>query len=434
MDVTVGRPQPNAAVVAARRAAFRLLPFLGLLYAISYLDRANIGYAALTMNADLGLSAAAYGLGAGLFFIGYFIFEVPSNIILHRVGARIWISRIMVSWGLVAAGMAFIQGEVSFYVLRFLLGVAEAGFFPGIILYLTYWFPRAQRARMIALFILAVPVSSVITGPLSTWLVENGDGALGFAEGWRFMYLVEGLPAVLLGVVVLFVLPNRPRDARWLSPAESSALEAAVAQDEPADGPVRTVRAGLTDPLVLALSFVYFGVSFGFIVLAFFLPQVVQGFAEQFGVAYSLTEIGLISVIPSAVAAVAMVLWARHSDRVQERRLHVAIPCLVGALAVGVALSMSSPLLVMLCMTVCAVGAYCAIPPLWQMPEALMSGVGAAVAIGLINSLGNLSGFVGAALIGGLQESTGSLAPGMWVSAAFMAAAGLVALTLRRAA
>ncbi|MGH3572973.1 MAG: MFS transporter, partial [Pseudonocardiaceae bacterium] len=200
-----------------RKVTVRLVPFLGLLYLINYLDRVNLGFAALTMNSDLGLSAAAYGLGAGLFFIGYFFFEVPSNIILHRVGARVWIARIMVTWGLVASATAFIQGEISFYVVRVLLGVAEAGFFPGIILYLTYWFPRAQRAKIVGLFFLAVPLSSVIGSPLSTLLIQSGNGLLGFDAGWRFMFFVEGVPAVLLGVLVLAFLPSRPRQAKWLT-------------------------------------------------------------------------------------------------------------------------------------------------------------------------------------------------------------------------
>jgi len=435
VDLTPARPLPpeaDLAEAAARKAAIRLLPFLGLLYAICYLDRANVGYAALTMNADLGLSAAAYGFGAGLFFLGYFFFEVPSNIILHRVGARRWIARLVVSWGVIASAMAFIQGEVSFYVLRFLLGVAEAGFFPGVILYLTYWFPRARRGRMTALFILAVPVSSVLAGPLSTWLIEYGGGVLWFEQGWRLMYFVEGLPAILLGVLVLVLLPSYPREARWLGREEAAALEAALAaENEQSHATVRTTRSALTDVRVLALSFVYFGLSFGFIVLGFYLPQVVQGFQEQFGVTYSLTEIGFVTSIPSGVAAVVMVLWARHSDRTRERRYHVAIPCLAAAAAVGPALTMNSPWLVMTCMTICAIGAYSAIPPLWQMPEAFLGGVGAAAAIGLINSVGNLSGFVGAAAIGWLQDATGSLSPGMWLSAAFMAAAGLVVLGIR---
>lgn len=411
-----------------RKVTIRLVPFLGLLYLINYLDRVNLGFAALTMNGDLGLSAAAYGLGAGLFFIGYFFFEVPSNIILHRVGARVWIARIMVTWGLVASATAFIHGEISFYIVRVLLGVAEAGFFPGIILYLTYWFPRAQRAKIVALFFLAVPLSSVIGSPLSTLLIQNGNGVLGFDAGWRFMFFVEGVPAVLLGVLVLAFLPSRPRQAKWLTEQESSALEARIAEEDAREVPV---RAALIDPRVIALSVVYFGIVYGLYVLAFFLPQVIKGFQKQFQVAFSLVEIGLITAVPYAVASVAMVLWARHSDRTGERAGHVAIAAFVGAVAIAAALYMNSPLLVMTCITVCAIGVYAAIPVFWQLPNAFLTGVGAAAGIGLINSFGNLSGFLGPYLTGWLQGLTGSFRPGLWVVAGFMVLAGVIALSLR---
>ena len=217
---------------AVRRAMWRLLPFLGLCYLLNYVDRVNVGFASLTMNADLGLSNAAYGLGAGLFFIAYFFFEVPSNVILHKIGARIWIARIMVTWGIIASATAFVQGEISFYIVRFLLGVAEAGFFPGIILYLTYWFPRVQRAKVVALFFLAVPVSTVVGSPISTLLIQYGDGALGFDAGWRFMFFVEGLPSVLVGFLVLLLLPDRPSKARWLSGEEQQALENKIAAED----------------------------------------------------------------------------------------------------------------------------------------------------------------------------------------------------------
>jgi MFS transporter, ACS family, tartrate transporter len=411
-----------------RKVTVWLVPFLGLLYLINYLDRVNLGFAALTMNGDLGLSAAAYGLGAGLFFIGYFFFEVPSNIILHRVGARVWIARIMVTWGLVASATAFIQGEISFYVVRVLLGVAEAGFFPGIILYLTYWFPRAQRAKIVALFFLAVPLSSVIGSPLSTLLIQNGNGVLGFDAGWRFMFFVEGVPAVLLGVLVLAFLPSRPGQAKWLTEQESSALEARIAEEDAREVPV---RAALIDPRVIALSVVYFGIVYGLYVLAFFLPQVIKGFQKQFQVAFSLVEIGLITAVPYAAASVAMVLWARHSDRTGERAGHVAIAAFVGAVAIAAALYMNSPLLVMICITVCAIGVYSAIPVFWQLPNAFLTGVGAAAGIGLINSFGNLSGFLGPYLTGWLQGLTGSFRPGLWVVAGFMVLAGVIALSLR---
>ncbi|WP_340682404.1 MFS transporter [Amycolatopsis coloradensis] len=417
---------------AVRKAMIRLVPLLGLLYLLNYLDRVNVGFAALTMNADLGISSAAYGLGAGLFFVGYFFFEVPSNVILHKVGARIWIARIMVTWGIVASATAFIQGEVSFYIVRVLLGIAEAGFFPGIILYLTYWFPRKQRAKIVALFFLAVPLSSVIGSPVSSLLIKHGDGVLGFDAGWRFMFFAEGVPSILLGVAVFFLLPSKPKDAKWLTPGERTALQSAIdAEDIREVGKEVSTRSALTDPRVLALSAVYFGIIFGLYVLAFFLPQVIKGFQEQFQTNYSIVEIGLITAIPYAVAAVAMVLWARHSDRTGERAGHVAIAAFVGAVAIAAALYLGSPLWVMIAVTLCAVGVFTAIPVFWQLPNAFLTGVGAAAGIGLINSFGNLSGFVGPYLTGWLQGLTGSFRAGMWAVAFFMAMAGAIALTFR---
>jgi MFS transporter, ACS family, tartrate transporter len=416
-----------------RKASRRLLPLLVLLYLVNYLDRVNVGFAALTMNADLGLSSAAYGLGAGLFFIGYFFFEVPSNIVLHKVGARLWIARIMITWGLVASATAFVQGELSFYVVRVLLGIAEAGFFPGVLLYLTYWFPRPERARIVALTFLAVPLSSVIGSPLSTLLIQHGDGLLGFDAGWRFMFFVEGLPAVLLGVAVLFLLPDRPTSARWLTRAEATALEEHLAAEDAREvGREVPMREALTDPRVLALSVVYFGIVFGLYVLAFFLPQVIEGFQEQFGTTFSLLEVGLVTAVPYAFAAAAMVLWARHSDRTGERAGHVAIAAFVGAVAIAAALYMNSPLAVMVCITICAMGVYAAIPVFWQLPTRLLSGVGAAAGIAMINSFGNLSGFLGPYLTGWLEDLTGSFRTGLWVVAALMVVAGLVALRSRR--
>lgn len=420
---------------AVRTATKRLIPLLALAYLLNYIDRVNVGFASLTMNADLGLSAAAYGLGAGLFFVGYFFFEVPSNVILHRVGARIWIARIMVTWGVVASSTAFIQGEIGFYVVRVLLGIAEAGFFPGIILYLTYWFPRVERARIVALFFLAVPLSSVVGGPLSTWLISVGDGALGFDAGWRFMFFVEGIPAVLLGVAVLWLLPDRPTRARWLPTDQAVALEERIAaEDAAAAGQDRGVAAALRDGRVVALSVVYFGIVFGLYVLAFFLPQIVAGFEQQFGADYSLVEVGLITAVPYAIASVTMVLWARHSDRSGERPLHVAVPAVVGAVAIAGALYMDSPLLVMACVTVCAIGVFAAIPPFWSLPNAFLTGAGAAAGIGLINSFGNLSGFVGPFVAGWLKDLTGDSRAGMWVVAVMMLMSAAIAIGFRRTA
>lgn len=444
--MTVGRDQdepdtarpsgdPGLTRSAVRAATIRLVPLLGLAYLLNYIDRVNVGFAALTMNADLGLSAAAYGLGAGLFFIGYFFFEIPSNVILHKVGARRWIARIMVTWGLIASSTAFIQGEISFYVVRVLLGVAEAGFFPGIILYLTYWFPRVHRARIVSLFFLAVPLSSVLGGPISTLLIQNGDGALGFDAGWRFMFFVEGLPAVLLGVAVLFLLPDRPHRARWLPGAQATALEDTIAAEDAREvGGEVGVRQALTNPRVMALSVVYFGIVFGLYVLAFFLPKIISEFQAQFGVKYSLVDVGLITAGPYAIASITMILWARHSDRTGERALHVAIPAFLAAAGIAAALYMGSPLLIMACVTLCAIGAFAAIPVFWTLPNAFLTGVGAAAGIGLINSFGNLSGFVGPFVTGWLKDLTGDDKSGLWVVAAMMVMSGLIALRFRRAA
>ncbi|MFP5021933.1 MFS transporter [Pseudonocardia phyllosphaerae] len=438
---TAGPPDPTTTADAqaplvragVRAATVRLLPLLFAAYLLNYVDRVNVGFAALTMNADLGLSAAAYGLGAGLFFIGYFFFEVPSNIILHKVGARLWIARIMVTWGIVASATAFVQGEIGFYVVRVLLGVAEAGFFPGVLLYLTYWFPRVDKARIVALLFLAVPLSSVIGSPVSTWLISLGEGTPYFAAGWRFMFFVEGIPAVLIGIAVLFLLPDRPAKARWLPAEQARALETTI-DAEAAAGPGhdRGVRAALTDLRVLALSAVYFGVVFGLYVLAFFLPKIIKDFQQQFGTTYSLVQIGLVTAIPYAFASVAMVLSAWHSDRTGERALHVAVPAVVGAAAIAAALYTGSPLQVMVCVTICAMGVFAAIPPFWALPDRYLTGAAAAAGIGLVNSFGNLSGFAGPFVSGWLQDLTGSAKAGMWVVAALMVVSAMIALGFRQ--
>jgi ACS family tartrate transporter-like MFS transporter len=429
----VGTGQDQVVQGAVRKAMWRLLPFLGFCYFLNYVDRTNVGFASLTMNADLGLSATAYGLGAGLFFVAYFFFEVPSNVILHKVGARVWIARIMVTWGIIASATAFVQGEISFYIVRLLLGAAEAGFFPGIILYLTYWFPRVQRAKVVALFFLAVPISTVVGSPISTLLIQNGDGVWGFDAGWRFMFFVEGLPSIVVGFLVLFLLTDRPGKATWLSAEEREALENKIATEDSEQVRHTTgIREGLRDSRVVGLSFVYFGIVFGSYVLSFFLPQVVSDLQERFGIKFSIAQIGLITAIPYAVAAVVMIINARHSDRTGERRLHVAIPAFVGAAGVAVALFMDSPYLVIAAMTLCAVGVNSAIPVFWQLPSTFITGVGAAAGIAMINSFGNIGGFAGPYLTGWLRDLTGNNKSGMFVVAAFMVMAGIVVLVVGR--
>jgi len=339
----------------------------------------------------------------------------------------------MVTWGIIASATAFAQGEISFYILRFLLGVAEAGFFPGIILYLTYWFPRVQRAKVVALFFLAVPVSSVVGAPISTLLIQHGDGAWGFDAGWRFMFFVEGLPSIIVGFLVLMLLPDRPQKAKWLSGEERDALANTIRSEDEAQVPHTTgLREGLRDSRVVGLSFVYFGIVFGNYTLAFFLPQVISDLQERFGVEFSLVEIGLITAVPYVIACVTMVLNARHSDRTGERRLHVAVPAFIGAVGVAVALFMDSPFLVIAAMTLCAAGVNTAIPVFWQLPSTFLTGVGAAAGIAMINSFGNIGGFAGPYLTGFLRDLTGNNKAGMFVVAAFMVMAGIVVLTVGR--
>ncbi|HQZ15499.1 MAG TPA: MFS transporter [Vicinamibacteria bacterium] len=407
------------AVVA--KAARHLIPLMGLLYVVSFLDRVNVSYAALTMNADIGLSASAFGLGAGIFFIGYFLFEVPSNLILHRVGARAWIARILVTWGLVAMGMAWVQGPTTFLIGRFLLGVAEAGFFPGMILYLTYWFPGPERGRIIGSFMLAVPVASAIGGPVSTALL--GTSLFGLA-GWQTMFVVEGLPAVALGFVVLRMLPDRPASAPWLSEGERRCLEALVARDEPA--PTRLMD-GLASARVWLFASIYFGLVLGLYGFGFWAPQIIKSLGHLTNV-----QVGLISAIPYLAAAIAMVAWGRHSDTTGERVGHVCAPAALGAAGFLVSATATDPYVSLIALTCGAVGIYAALPVFWTLPTVMLSGTAAAGGIALINSVGNLGGYLGPYAVGWLKDWTGGYAAGLFVLSGAMLGAGLLVLLIPR--
>ncbi|GAA4308593.1 MFS transporter [Klenkia terrae] len=415
-----------------RKVAVRLIPFLGLAYFLNYVDRTNIGFAKLTMSADLGLTETMFGLASGLFFIGYLLFEVPSNIALHRFGARRWIARILVTWGLIAAAMAFVQNAPMLYAFRVLLGIAEAGFFPGIMLYLTFWVPRSVRVRLTGLFMIALPASSALGAPVAGAILQYWDGLFGLA-GWRIMFLVLGLPAVVLGVAAWFYLTDRPKDADWLAADERRWLDdtmAAEQQATQASGKHR-VRDSLRDPRVWALGLVYFGVTYGLYALSFFLPTIVAGFAESFDTEFSILENGLIVAVPFAVGAVAMVFWSRHSDRTGERVWHVALPALLGAVSIPVALYMESPLATMAVITVTAVGVFCALPVFWYLPSTFLAGAGAAAGIALVNTLGNSSGFGAPYITGFLLDATGNSRAGLWVVGVMMLVAGLTVLALR---
>lgn len=409
-----------SAVSIVRR---RLIPFLFLLYIFAYLDRINVGFASLQMNAALGFSAATYGFASGIFFLGYVVFEIPSNIILARVGARLWIARIMITWGLVSAATMFVRSAEMFSVLRFLLGVAEAGFFPGIIFYLTRWVPARERARTIAMFMTATLSAGIIGGPLSGALLSL-DGAAGLA-GWQWLFLLEGVPAVLLGFVVLRVLTERPEEAEWLPAAERAALVERLHADEAQVARTDSVRAALLDRRLWLLSVVYFTIPVALYAFGFFLPQIIQ--ASYRG---SHFEVGLLSAIPYLAGAIAMVIAGRHSDRTGERRWHVAIGALTSgagfiamALVHGIVPSMATASLAML-------GLASMFGPFWTLATSFVGGAGAAAGIALINSAGNIGGFVGPYALGYLKDRTNSFAMGLMLIGTVVIVGGLLVLAV----
>ena len=407
---------------ATRKAARRLIPFLFLCYTINFLDRVNVGFAALAMNEDIGLSPAIFGAGAGIFFIGYLLFEIPSNLALQKFGARVWIARIMISWGIVAMAMALVAGPTSFYVMRFLLGVAEAGFFPGIILYLTYWFPMAERARIVSLFMAAVPIATVVGAPVSGALLEM-HGIAGLA-GWQWMFIIEGLPAVLLGFVALRFLTDRPSDAAWLTAAERAALAGKLAAEAEATREIGYAGLGeaLIRPRVLVLALLYFCIVVGLYGIGFWMPQVIQTFGLD------PLAIGFLTAVPYLFASVVMVLAGMSSDRSGERTLHVAVPLLIGAAAFAWSATAGSLLVAIVALTFATAGIYAAIGTFWSFPTAILTGTAAAAGLAFVNATGNLGGLLGPTVIGILKEETGSFASAMLFLAGAMACGGVIAL------
>jgi ACS family tartrate transporter-like MFS transporter len=409
-----------------RKVTLRIVPFVMLLYFIAFIDRVNIGFAALTMNKDLGFSSGVFGLGAGIFFLGYFLFEVPSNLILDKVGARLWIARVMITWGMVSAAFAFITGDKSFYVLRFLLGAAEAGFFPGIILYLSYWFPARYRAGVVSLFMAAAPISVVLGSPISSALLEM-HGLLGL-KGWQWMFLMEAVPAVILGFVVLVYMTDRPEKAKWLRDDERQWLVNAMNAEHAAKAATasHSIWRGLADLRVLALALVYFGTSAGLYTLGIWAPQIIK----EFGL--STMQVGLLNAIPPTVAVVAMVLWARHSDRTGERTWHVVAACIAASAGLMLAGAATSVVSVVAALTLVNIGISAAKPPLWSMPTMFLSGSAAAAGIATINSIGNLGGFVGPAMIGWIKDLTGSFQGGLYFVAGLLVLSAVLTLVLSR--
>ncbi len=384
-----------------RQVARRLLPLLIVCYFVAYLDRVNVGFAALTMNRAFGFTAAVYGFGSGIFFLGYFIFEVPSNVLLSKIGARVWIARILITWGIISAGTAFIVGPVSFYSVRFALGIAEAGFFPGIILYLTWWFPSYYRSRIVGVFMAAIPISNIVGSILSGTLLGL-DGWLDLA-GWQWLFIIEAVPAVVLGVVFWVYMTDRPSQAHWLAPAQRDWLITRLAAERDRREAIRsyTLREAMTDRRVLLLSLVYFGGTFSGYGLVLFQPQIVHRLAAGFGMT------GLINAIPYVFAAATMVLWGRHSDHTGERSWHVAIAYCVSSIGLIATSLMVDPIMTMAMLVIAAMGQSSTGPTFWSLPTAMLSGTAAAGGIALINALGNLGGFFGPYLFGLIKDATG---------------------------
>jgi len=409
------------------KISWRLIPFLGFCFLVAFLDRVNVGFAALTMQADLKFSDAMYATGAGIFFLGYFLFEVPSNLILEKVGARIWIARIMIVWGLISSAMMFVSSPGMFYVLRFLLGAAEAGFFPGIILYLTYWYPTAHRARTVALFMTAPPLAGLVGSPLSGFLLDHHPASL---LGWQWLFLIEGIPSVLTGIAVLLLLPNGPRTAKWISAAEADwltqRLDAERAEREKHHK--MSVTRALLHPRVLLLCFIYFLIVIGAYGFDFFMPKILN----KVFAGVSKTQLGLISAVPSFITVFVMVWWGRRSDRLGERRWHVVWPSVWAAIGLTVASFDVVPPLVALAAAALAVsGRWSCLPPFWGLPTAFLSGSAAAGGLALINAIGNLGGYAGPKVMGFMKDMTGSYAGGLRLLAAAYILGAILVLSLR---
>jgi D-galactonate transporter len=405
-----------------KKISLRLIPFLLFCYILSYLDRVNIGFAKLQMLGDLGLSDAVYGMGAGVFFLGYFFFEVPSNIIMHKVGARRWIARIMISWGVLSAAMMFVESATSFYVLRFLLGLAEAGFFPGIIYYLTRWYPAERRGRATSLFLTAIALAGVIGGPLSGWILRDSNGLAGLA-GWQWMFVAEGIPSVIAGFFLLRYLDDKVEDVKWLTDAEKREV-IALLQTEEVGKSHSSIGKAFSSGRTWLLSMIYFLFVFSLYGISFWLPTIIKAAGVK-----DALDIGLLSALPWAAGVIAMVLMARSADRRRERRWHIAIPALVGTIGFIISVKFSANVpIAMLGMSIATMGIMTVLPIFWSIPTAYLGGAGAAAGIALINSFGNLSGFAGPSLMGWIKSATGSLDSGVYMLAGCLLAGGVLTL------
>lgn len=423
-------PEQNRVI---RKTALRLLPILAFAYFINSLDKTNIGLASLEMNKALGLTTAAFGLASGLLFVGYAIFEVPSNIALYKFGARTWITRIMISWGIIASATALVNGEVSLYVLRILLGVAEAGFYPGVLLYLTMWIPRQKRGQMLAWFVFGGALSGVLGSPL-TGLLLTPSHYFGI-EGWRAMFVFEGIPAVLVGVLCLFILRDKPADAKWLTDREKLWLTATLDAERASVLESHIHSASLrmiTDLRVLMLSLIYFCAKFGQYALVFFLPLMIVAFETAAGNTNTTFEVSLLTAIPAACSVIPAILWAMHSDKTGERIWHAALPAFVACVGIFLSTMFHDPLLIMAAICIANIGTGAQSAPFYQLPNTFLTGMAAAASFGLINALGNLGGFVAPTAFGILKDWTGNYTVPSYMMGAVLAIGGVLTLLFPR--
>ncbi|MFZ7943847.1 MFS transporter [Neobacillus sp. 19] len=416
-DQNANVPRQTIESATVKKVFTRLLPYLILLYIAAYISRANLGYAALGMNDDLGITARQFGLIAGIFFIGYFIFEVPSNMLLQKFGARIWIARILITWGIVAMITGFAQSVTHLYILRFLLGVAEAGFFPGVLLYLTYWFQDKDKAKAVSLFMVAIPMSYMIGAPLSGWILDHIHW-LDFAS-WRWMFIIEGAPSVILGITTLFILPNGPKNVKWLTEEEKNWLSTTLEKENA--NKVKGTKGHLTKDILAnkqlwALVLIYFAIEMGEYGLGYWGPQVIDKMSGHF----SNTQVGLITAATYILGAIVMVYWGAHSDKTLERRNHIILPMIVCAVSIVAIGYVTNTLMSVVMLAVIIAATYALFGPFWALPSAFLTGTSAAVGLALINSFGNLAGFVSPFVIGAVAESTGNILNGFYAIAIFM--------------
>lgn len=407
-----------------RKVAFRIIPLLMICYIIAYLDRVNVGFAKLQMSEELGFSEAIYGLGAGLFFIGYFFFEIPSNILLHKLGARLWIARIMITWGLLSALFAFVQTEWQFYILRFLLGAAEAGFYPGVILYLTYWFPSHRRGKMFALFQAGSPAAGIFGNPLSGWIMDQFHDTAGW-QGWQWMFVLEAIPAVVLGVVILLYLDNSVKAAKWLTEEEKAIISRDIEADSKGKAASHSLMSLVKNPMLWVMTLIYFCFVMGQYGLTLWMPTLIRAS----GVTSNVT-IGLLGAIPFICAIIAMVIFSRSADHYRERRWHLVVPALLGAVGFVVAASATNTTVSIIFLSMAAAGVLACAPLFWSLPTAILSGAAAAAGIALINSVANLAGFISPYMVGIIRDATYSSELGMYVLAGFLILGAAIVLCI----